>query len=272
MAFFLPAPGGQRFCIHHSPVGQARAAVLHVHPWAEEMNKSRRMAAMACRRLAGDGFAVLQLDLQGCGDSSSDFASASWAGWIDDLLLGVDWLRQTHGAVPLWIWGHRAGALLAVQVAARLPVAPRLLFWQPTTSGKQVLQQFLRLKAAANLQQGDAKSALQQARSDLGAGCLVDIAGYTLAPALALGLEQAMLEPPEETTQVLWLEVSTRTPPALLPASVAAVERWRGAGHEVDASAVTGPTFWQTQEIEDAPALLDATAVALGRVRERAMA
>ena len=55
-AFFLPVGDGARFCIHHAPAGPARAAVLHVHAWTEEMNKSRRMSALAARALlpAGD--------------------------------------------------------------------------------------------------------------------------------------------------------------------------------------------------------------------------
>ncbi len=39
--------------------------VVHVHAFAEEMNKSRRMAAMQSRALAAAGFAVLQIDLLG---------------------------------------------------------------------------------------------------------------------------------------------------------------------------------------------------------------
>jgi uncharacterized protein len=35
---------------------------------------------------------------------------------------------------------------------------------------------------------------------------------------------------------------------------------------------VAGPAFWQTQEIEDAPALLDATVAALAAAPQPAMA
>ena len=43
-----------------------------VKAWAEEMNKARRMAALQARLLAENGYAVLQIDLHGCGDSSGD--------------------------------------------------------------------------------------------------------------------------------------------------------------------------------------------------------
>ena len=265
-AFFQPAPeGGQRLCLHHMPsAGQTlKGAVLYIHPWAEEMNKSRRMAALASQALAVDGWAVLQIDLLGCGDSSGDFGAASWVAWLDDITRAAHWLQARHPGAPLWLWGLRAGALLSTQVAARLGAPCNFLFWQPVGSGKQFLQQFLRLKATADLQQGDARAILEGARADLAAGRCVEVAGYSLPPALAQGLETATLELPSETRQVVWLETSMREPATLLPASSSRIDTWRAAGHRVHAQAVPGPAFWQTQEIEDAPALLTATTAAL---------
>ncbi|MBN9422686.1 MAG: alpha/beta hydrolase, partial [Candidatus Accumulibacter sp.] len=117
-AFFLPATSGQRYCLFHRPAteGAARGALVYVHPFAEEMNKSRRMAAVQARALAAAGYAVLQIDLHGCGDSSGDFADASWAGWLDDVELACAWLRA-RCAAPLWLWGLRSGCLLAAEAA-----------------------------------------------------------------------------------------------------------------------------------------------------------
>ncbi|MFN3884534.1 MAG: hypothetical protein ACK4Q4_07240 [Rhodocyclaceae bacterium] len=49
-AFFLPVADGNRFCLHHPPAGAARGALIYLPPFAEEMNKSRRMAAMSFPR------------------------------------------------------------------------------------------------------------------------------------------------------------------------------------------------------------------------------
>jgi exosortase A-associated hydrolase 2 len=266
--FFLPAGRGYRLCVHHAATGgPARGAVLYLHPWAEEMNKARRMAAMQSRALAEAGYAVLQIDLYGCGDSSDTWAEASWEGWVDDAVLAAQWLLQRHAATPLWLWGLRAGALLAAQAAARLPVPCHFLFWQPAPSGKLLLQQFLRLKAAADLD-GDAKGLIDAVRQGLAAGQVQDVAGYPLSPALARGLEAAVLAPPPACTgatpgRLLWLEVSNRPDATLLPASAPRVEAWRAAGHPVQAQVVPGPAFWQTVEIEDAPALIPASLAAM---------
>lgn len=263
-AFFLPAEGGRRYALHHAPAaGNARTTIVFAHAFAEEMNKSRRMVALQARALAASGHAVLQIDLHGCGDSSGDFADASWDGWIADLRRAADWLAARHPGAPRVWWGHRAGCLLASAAAAADAAPARLLFWQPPASGKLLLQQFLRLRAAAELAGGDAKAVMESVKRELAAGHAVDIAGYALPAALAHGLEQASLAPPATPATAWWFEVTPTEEVALLPASATRIEAWRAAGHRVHAQAVRGPAFWQTQEIEDAPALIEATRAAL---------
>ncbi len=286
-AFFHPdAQGGQRLYLHHIPPPgtPVRGAVLYVHPWAEEMNKSRRMAALCSRQLAASGFAVLQVDLLGCGDSSGDFGDATWQAWVDDLEQAAHWLQARHPGAPLWLWGLRVGALLAVALVPRLmqaqPLAapPNLLLWQPTLQGKTAWQQFLRLKAAAQLADGGGKAVLDAARADLAAGHAIDVAGYTVSPTLVRGLEAASLAAPSpaesaeraETSvavppapHLVWLEVGAEPEASASPAAATAVPRWQAAGWATKLQAVPGPAFWQTTEIEDAPALVLATVQAL---------
>ena len=263
-----PGPLGQRFAIHHPGATEVvRGLVVYVHPFAEEMNKSRRMAAMQARLLAQQGFAVLQMDLLGCGDSAGDFGDASWAQWVDDVVFASHWLRARHAGAtitpPLWLWGLRAGCLLATAAATRLEHACGFVFWQPPTAGRMLLQQFLRLKAAGELLGGHAKATMELLRGEMAAHRSVDVAGYTLSPALCLGLDAAHLQWPGTPGHALWFEVATVDSPTPAPASVAGIAAWREAGWRVDAHAVGGPPFWQTAEIEDAPALLSATASAL---------
>lgn len=259
--FFLPAAGGeQRLCLFHAPAGSPRSRVLYLHPFAEEMNKSRRMAALACRALAEAGHAVLQIDLRGCGDSSADFGDAAWGDWVADVRLGLGWLDERVPGAPLWLWGLRAGCLLAAADWGR-PV--NHLFWQPMTNGKLALQQFLRLKLAAEMAGGTSKGLMEAMKTELAAGRPVDIAGYRLGAALASGLEAAKLAPAGEAGRVEWLELSTREDAALTPVSEQAIKTWQDAGWAVRAQIVSGPGFWATSEIELAPALVARTVEAL---------
>jgi len=273
-AFFLERSGaGQRFCLYHPPRPPQGSAplgrVLYLHPFAEELNCTRRMAASQARALAQAGYAVLQIDLLGCGDSSGDFAEATWDAWLDDAQAAHNWLAERAGG-PLWLWGLRAGALLAAQLAGRLLEAgtrpSHLLLWQPATSGQQMLQQFLRLHAASQWLGNGSSDAMPPAQT-LAQGQTVHIAGYALSAALAQGLAQARLTPPTAAStqpgRLVWLELSTATAPAISPAADKAAAAWRAAGWQVQTQAVAGPAFWQTVDGGDAPALVAATLAAL---------
>ncbi len=277
-AFFLRVADGQRFCLYHAPVtskvntanetNKVKGALIYLHPFAEEMNKSRRVAGQQARLLARHGYAVLQIDLHGCGDSSGDFGEASWQSWIQDVLAAHAWLRERCDA-PLWLWGLRAGCLLAVDAARQLNSQTRqisqanFLFWQPVSAGKQFLQQFLRLKVAGEMLSGDSKGVMAGLKQSLASGQAVEIVGYTLSTALASGLEAAELRLPPQPSKAIWFELSTRADATLAPVSVQRIEQWQAAGHRVHSAVLPAPTFWQTSEIEEAPALLDATLAAL---------
>lgn len=259
-AFFLEAPdGGQRYCLFHASPAEPRALLLYVHPFAEELNKTRRMAALQARELAQAGIAVLQIDLKGCGDSSGDFAEASWQAWLDDISRARRWLQDRYPGKPLWLWGLRAGCLLASAAALSQPGWAGQLWWQPPASGKLLAQQWLRLKAAGEMMGGGAKGVMDQMRQQLAAGESVEIAGYICTAALILGLEAATLHSPGEQ-QLIWLELSRDADaPALTPVAIKQIDNWRAAGTPVAAEAVSGPAFWATTEIEEAPQLLQAT-------------
>ena len=288
-SFFLPADNGrlgQRFCLFHPAQGKVnRGSVLYVHPFAEEMNKSRRMAALQSRALAQAGYSVLQIDLLGCGDSSGDFGDATWQDWVSDVVQGCNWLKSKNHedtgkdfspagdpniAPSLWLWGLRAGCLLALQAASQLEKPCNFLFWQPPASGKLLLQQFLRLRVASDMLGGQAKGVTESLRQQLAAGNAVEIGGYALSPAVASGLERAelalpdRLRRPEPSARLEWFELSTREDAALSPVAQKAIAQWEQDDFEVRGHILHGPAFfWQTTEIEDAPALIAATAVAL---------
>lgn len=247
---------------HPSQSAVTRGLIVYVHPFAEEMNKSRRMAALQARAMASAGYTVLQLDLLGCGDSSGDFGDASWQDWVDDVVFACQWLRS-KGDAPLWLWGLRAGCLLAVQAAQQLNETCHFLFWSPTPAGKPLLQQFLRLKAAGDLASGNAKAVMDGLRQQLAAGAPVEIAGYLLSADLASGMELATLTPPVSAGRLEWLDVSTQANASLSPASTKQLQTWQSAGVSVRSQMVEGPPFWQTSEIEEAPNLLVATLAAL---------
>jgi exosortase A-associated hydrolase 2 len=269
-AFYLPVAGGERLCIWRAPTdGPLYGRVVHVPAFAEEMNKCRPMTALAARRLAAEGFGVLQIDLLGCGDSSGDFGDASWEAWITDVIAAIEWTTSQSDA-PLWLWGLRGGAPLASAVTHADRLAASLLLWQPVLSGHTHLTQFLRMKLASDmLADGAARGGTQALRARLQQSGSVEIAGYRLSPALAAGLDSADCSFAETVDTVVWLEVGAGAGPALGPASQVAVDALRKRGARVHAEAVAGPGFWQTVETEMCPGLIAATVAAMAKEGER---
>lgn len=262
LPFFLPASGGQRFCLLHLPApGQpARGGIIYIHPFAEELNKSRHVAALQARAFAALGYSVLQIDLHGCGDSSGDFGEARWSFWRDDLHLACAWLaRRVDG--PLTLWGLRLGALLALDIAVQppLPLA-RLLLWQPELDGRRAIDRFLRLRLAGRmLDHGGKPEAAGHARGELAAGRAVEVAGYLLAPELAHAIDGVHASALMPSVPVYWLEYANGDAP-LLPAPAARLAaQWRGAGAELHVAGFGDGAFWSSAELLDCPQLLDAT-------------
>ena len=266
--FFLRFTAGNRFCLLHATDRRAVGAVLYVHPLAEEMNKSRRMAALQARALAASGWVVLQVDLFGCGDSDGDFGDADWQRWLADVHEARDWLRGETGQEPV-LWGLRAGCLLASAVASRASERVELVLWQPVVSGRQHLTQWLRLNVASRLLDASAadRSGTRELHARFAAGETVEIAGYRVTAALAAGLENAELAPPPAPARIAWLEVASGDDASLAHASSARIGAWRALGHDASGHVVSGLPFWQTQEIAEAGALVAATTAVLSEWR-----
>ena len=263
-AFFLQTRHGPCFCIFHSPKGPKKnGSILYLHPFAEELNTTRRIVAYQARNLAELGYGVLQIDLHGCGDSSGNFEDATWATWIDTAQEAHEWLMK-NGSEPIWFWGMRGGALLANALLNQQygnqinPV--NMLLWQPVINGQQMLKQYLRIKEAGEWM-GKQKTNAIPAEKIWAQGGNVEIAGYSISSALANGLANARMTPPECKTGgiLVWIEMSSHTKPSLNPVSEKSLGLWREAGWKVQGHAVTGNTFWQNIGTADEPDLCSAT-------------
>ncbi|MEO6566031.1 MAG: hydrolase 2, exosortase A system-associated [Casimicrobiaceae bacterium] len=264
---FLPGSAGPLATVVWAPPKDVRErfGVLYLPPFGDEMNKSRRMAALQARTFAAAGGLVALLDPRGTGDSGGDHGSATWEGWRDDVAVAWTWLAgRTHQ--PCILWGLRLGALLAADVVASGCVAPvSLLLWQPVASGRIFFNQLLRLATAqqivGNSTGGPDAKALRGAMS---AGTSIEIAGYELNPALVSGAEALDLaELGRVGCPVIWREASIDAASPISPATARIAARWRQDGAEVDLEGVNGPSFWASQEIAEAPKLVASTTAAV---------
>lgn len=271
-AFFLAAGTGRRYCIYHSPrsINKCRGAFLYIHPFAEEMNKSRRIAAIQARAFAEAGFAVLQIDLFGCGDSDGEFSEARWNTWKQDLSIASDWL-ENRATVPISLWGLRLGALLALDFAGgRQNPIDRIILWQPVLNGASFLNQFLRLRVANEMlanTSGSAKTTgTGSLRDCLANGQMLEVAGYELVSGLTDAIDRLKAsELAVAKSAIHWFEIVAEPGRPMSSAGINAINLWKRNGIDPYVHLIPGPPFWATQEIAECPELVSATLTAVAK-------
>lgn len=265
--FFLSGSAGNLFSLYFKP-GQEEPpehVILLFPPFAEELNKARRMISLQARKFAAMGYGVLLVDYYGTGDSEGNFGDATWAIWQKDIGAIVAWLEQT-GAKQVSLWGLRLGALVAMH---SLPLLQdrlgdrldRILLWQPSLRGDQLMTQFLRLRLAADMIGAGNRITVQDLRGQLASGSSVEVAGYELSPGLVEGLDSLKMLSlgSAESPPVEWFEVVGSEGQPLNPASQKVLDTWRDVGMQVTTHRVMGESFWVTPEITVLPALLEKT-------------
>jgi len=261
---FIPGRKGPLFLVHRGP-SVCRGCVLVLPPFAEEMNKSRRMVALLATRLAHHGYSSVVPDLYGTGDSGGDFVDADWSTWRDDLIRVARWSEATCAPLTALL-AVRLGCALAceAEILASLPALERTVFWQPALDGSRCLAQFLRLRTAAAMANGNRESIadLRQALAEAGH---LDVSGYRLSAQLVADLD-AVKSPevlPAGLGRVTWLELvrDGSQPPAA--ATTRLLDSSRAAGVSIAAHAMAGEPFWSTTEIVTHEDLLEKTFAAI---------
>lgn len=222
------------------------------------------MAALQARAFAEIGFGVLQIDLFGCGDSGGDFSEARWNIWIQDLAVAVTWVESRITA-PIFLWGLRLGALLALDFArSSKRKIDRIILWQPVISGESFLTQFLRLRLAnERLATGTGEKKMagtDMMRVSLRAGNTLEVAGYEITPQLASALDSLKAAELAVTKcPVHWFEIISEPGRPMTPAGSKAAAVWQNSEVDLYVHLVPGLPFWATQEISECPELVSAT-------------
>lgn len=262
---FVAGGNGAVFVLLRRSGAAPRGCVLVVPPFAEEMNKSRRMITEVALGLVNDGVSVVLPDLFGTGDSCGDFAEADWATWVADLSAATTW-SAAQGCPVNGILAIRLGCALAeVAISSgAVPPVQRTVLWQPVFDGGRYLSQFLRLRVAASLME-DSRETLAGLRAHLGAGEALEVAGYTLSSRLAEDLDA--VKPPQclpaEFGVVSWLELVRQADAPLPSPSISLIERTRNLGASVHSAALVGEPFWSSTEIVVNPEVVQRTVSSL---------
>lgn len=258
---FVPGSKGPLFALLRQSTGHAAGCVLFVPPFAEEMNKCRRMYTEAAVALAQHGWASIVPDLFGTGDSAGDFGDATWRTWQSDLSIVADW-SAALGFPVVRLVAARLGCALAAMSSDQpaLSRIRRTSLWHPVLDGGRYLSQFLRLRMAAGLLD-DGKETGRELRERLRRGESLDVAGYMLTGHLASELEaiDAAGALSSKLGLIQWLEVVRDEAAGLPPASSRVVDAAMERGVSVEPHVVAGEPFWASAEIVVNRAIVDRT-------------
>jgi exosortase A-associated hydrolase 2 len=265
-AQFIDGGHDRILVVSRVPAGQLRGAVLIAPPFAEEMNKTRKIFADLATALSRAGVVSVLPDLFGTGDSAGEFRDARWDLWKENLQRVVDWIASS-GWQLAGVVGVRLGcALVAEMLRDGSHVAPRSVFWQPVLDGERYLTQFLRLRVAASMTDTAGKETVAILRGRLLAGESVEVAGYELAPALAAQIDRVRLADALglQLGQLTWMELVRGDDGRLPGASQLAVDACVTAGLRVETAAIVGVPFWTSTEVVRNQELVARTIPALG--------
>jgi len=265
-AEFIAGPRGDLFTLYlpPDPAAPDRGDLIFIPPFAEEMNRSRAVVLAQARALQRSGTGVMVLDLYGTGDSDGGFADARWETWRDDIRAAGAWLRG-HGRDRVGLWGLRLGGLLALDTMFDDPQGFRqLVLWEPVTSGKAYMDQFLRIGVAEGIESGGRSVSLDEMRLKLSRTEPVEVAGYVVSRILTHAVDRSDLLELAEAVRVpvTWIDCA---PPSAQRLTVIEDARRVCAfnGARLDHRTIRTPPFWSLLDAAvDAP-LIEATVSAM---------
>ncbi len=153
--WFIETDGRTLFVWHHAPREHVRrrAAVVLCPALGYEYMSAYRTWRILAERLSALGFDAWRFDYDSTGNSSGDCDEPDRvSAWQRSIATVVAEARARGASSGVALVGLRAGALLAVQAAARDGGIERLVLWSPFSSGRAYVRE---LKAIARLSRQD---------------------------------------------------------------------------------------------------------------------
>ena len=258
-AEFIDTAEGRLFVVERAPLDPRGGTTLLVSPLGDEMNKSRALFTQLGISLAREGRALIVVDLFGTGDSEGNFEDASIERWSKNLDALATWSSQRGYAIDS-IVAVRFGCLLAAHWARNTNRQfASTVFWQPVLNGAQIVSQWLRVRVAASMFDGNSKVTGAELESELKEGRSLEIGGYPLTSSFASELRSLDL------TRLLCaglgdlhlFEIGSGLECSPAMSRLAQTREFR------QMSMIAGDAFWSATEIVQNPELIARTVDAL---------
>lgn len=192
--FLQTKKSSQIFLAHYLPPEETHTAskaevVILVPPFAEEMNRSKRMYVLCARMLAQSGYHAICFDFSGTGDSSGEWGQFSYSDWLSDLTEVVSHARRDSCRVN-FISLRFAALVLADTIKAGDIDAEKCVFWDPVESGEILMRQLVRMKIAAAMADDSKKISTQEVTDAIARDGYFESGGYHITQSMFEEIQQ----------------------------------------------------------------------------------
>lgn len=259
----------QIFLAHYAPCEQSEGVgsqqtVIFVPPFAEEMNRSKRMYVLCARLLADAGIHSICFDFAGTGDSSGKWGDYSFQDWQQNLIDVYRWAKNITPTISLITL--RDSALISLDLIKRNEIhIDKCVMWDPIDNGEVLIRQLVRMKIASAMADDLKKITTQEVTETIEKEGYLEVGGYHVSSNLIDAVRSQMIADSVEgvldSTELHWMTTgkSISNAKQQLPISLTKLNLNEKLLAKLTLHSVNDVRFWMQQEVTISPLLLRET-------------
>jgi exosortase A-associated hydrolase 2 len=271
---YLPSSlHSQIFIAHYAPLEQGEAmgeshTVIFVPPFAEEMNRSKRMYVLCARLLADAGIQSICFDFAGTGDSSGEWGDFNCQDWKNNLIDVYQYANKSSSKISLVTL--RDSALISLELIKQAKIQIyKCVLWDPIDSGEVLIRQLMRMKIASAMADDLKKVTTQEVLDSIEQSGFLEVAGYHVSSSLIDSIKSQRMSDSIESalalTELHWMTTGkfSGNTKQQLPISLTKLNLTEDLLAQLNVHPVNDVKFWMQQEVTISPLLLRETKQAL---------
>ncbi|MDW3095259.1 MAG: hypothetical protein R8G33_06290 [Gammaproteobacteria bacterium] len=233
-------------------------------PFAEEMNRSKRMYVLCARLLADAGIHSICFDFAGTGDSSGEWGEFNYDAWKNNLLDIYKLSEKFASKISLVCL--RDSALISLNLIEQSDIQiNKCVLWDPVDNGEALVRQLIRMKIAAAMAGDLKKITTKEVLEEIEGSGFLEVGGYHISSELLNTIKsknindyiQAVLS----LTDLHWMTTgkSINGTKTQLPICLSKSKLDEHLLAKLSLHAVNDVKFWMQQEVTISPILLRET-------------
>ena len=239
-------------------------SVIFVPPFAEEMNRSKRMYVLCARLLADAGIHSICFDFAGTGDSSGEWGDFDYSDWKNNLINVYQYAKKSTPNVSLITL--RDSALISLDLIKQAEIqVNKCVLWDPMDSGEVLTRQLIRMKIANAMTSDFKKITTQEVLDGIEQAGYLEVAGYHISSDLMTSLKSQKISDSIEavltSTSLHWMTTgkSSSSTNQSLPFCLSKLDLDDNMLAQLTIHSVNDVRFWMQQEVTISPLLLRET-------------